>query len=151
MIHDRIENLSRHALPQADAIVSFLRANDVLKIPVGEIEINGRELFVRPSEYETRKPEEGKFETHRVYADLQYVVKGEEIIETAPSDALLPLTEYDPKGDCQFFKASRSISSQLVRTGEFMVFFPGEAHRPCCSPHDTPVKVKKLVFKIRIG
>jgi beta-galactosidase beta subunit len=32
-----------------------------------------------------------------------------------------------------------------------MVFLPGEAHRPCCSPHDTPVKVKKLVFKIRIG
>jgi len=151
MIFDRIENLFRHELPQADAVVSFLRANNVLKIPVGEIEINGRELFVRPSEYETKKPEEGKFETHRVYADLQFVVQGSEIMQTAPADVLEPLTEYDPKGDYQFFKASRDIASHLVHAGEFAIFWPNEAHRPCCSPQNTPVKVKKLVFKVRIS
>jgi biofilm protein TabA len=151
MIFDRIENLSRHDVPQAGAISAFLRSNDPLKLAVGEIEIQGRELFVRTSKYETKKPENGKFETHRAYADLQYVVKGEEIIQTAPTDVLKPLTEYDIKGDYQFFKVTRSISSQLVRTGEFMVFFPGEAHRPCCSPHNFPVRVKKLVFKIRMA
>jgi biofilm protein TabA len=151
MIFDRIENMSRHVLPQADAIMAFLNANDPLGLPVGEIEINGRELFVRPSEYETKKPEEGKFETHRVYADLQFVVRGSEIMQTAPSDALEPLTDYDTKGDYQFFKASRDIASRLVRTGEFAIFWPNEAHRPCCSPQETPVKVKKLVFKIRIS
>jgi biofilm protein TabA len=149
MIFGSIQNLSGCEVPRKAEILEFLRVNDARTLPVGEIEINGRELFVRPSEYETKKPEEGKFETHRVYADLQYVVKGEEIMQTAPSDALEPVTEYDTKGDCQFFKASRYISSQLVQTGEFMVFFPGEAHRPCCSPHNMPAKVKKLVFKIR--
>jgi biofilm protein TabA len=151
MIFDRIEDLSRHALPQTAAVLAFLKANDPVDLPVGEIEIRGRELFVRPSEYETKKPDEGKFEAHRVYADLQYVVKGMEIMQTAPADALEQLTEYDPKGDYQFFKATSRISSQLVRTGEFMVFLPGEAHRPCCSPQDTPIVVKKLVFKIRIS
>ena len=151
MIFDRIENLSNYDLPHKADILAFLKANDALTLPVGEIEINGRELFVRPSEYETKRPQEGKFEAHRVYADLQLVVQGSEIMQTAPADALEQLTEYDPKGDYQFFQAFRNIASQLVRTGEFMVFFPGEAHRPCCSPSGAPVKVKKLVFKIRVA
>jgi len=150
MIFDRIDNLSHYDVQHKADILAFLKAHDVLALPVGEIAIRGRELFVRPSEYETKRPEEGKFEAHRVYADLQYVVKGEEIMQTAPTDALEPLTDYDPMGDHQFFKTSRSVSSQLVKAGEFMVFLPGEAHRPCCSPSDIPVQVKKLVFKIRM-
>jgi YhcH/YjgK/YiaL family protein len=70
MIFDRIDNLSHYDVPHKADILTFLKANYPGALPVGEIEINGRELFVRPSEYETKKPEEGKFEAHRVYADL---------------------------------------------------------------------------------
>ncbi len=154
MIHDHINNLSRYDLPYREEILAFLKANDPLSLVAPEIEINGRELFVRPSEYETKSPDKGKFETHRIYADLQYVVKGDEIMQTAPADALLPLTEYDVKGDYQFFLPTSDIRPQssdvLVRTGEFTIFFPGEAHKPCCHPAIVPAKVKKLVFKIRI-
>jgi YhcH/YjgK/YiaL family protein len=115
-----------------------------------EIEINGRALFLRPGEYKTRLPEEGRFEAHKVYADLQYVISGAEIMQFAPLDALTPATEYDPKGDISFFTAERDITDIVVRAGEFVVYFPGEAHRPMCQRGLGPEAVKKLVFKIRI-
>jgi YhcH/YjgK/YiaL family protein len=36
-----------------------------------------------------------------------------------------------------------------VRAGEFVVYFPGEAHRPMCQRGLGPEAVKKLVFKIK--
>lgn len=151
MIFDKIEHLKRYNVPFCEDILKFLKAHDPAALPVGEMEILGRDLFVRPSEYDTKPASEGKFETHRVYADLQYVVGGEEIMQVAPIDTLTPLSAYDEKGDYQFFTAAGSISSSLVRAGEFTVFWPGEAHRPCCTPAERPVRVKKLVFKIRMG
>ena len=148
MITDRLENLGRYAVPFAAEITAFLAAHDPVSLPVGEIEIKGRSLFVRPSAYTTKNSADGKFETHRVYADVQVVVKGAEIMETAPADVLESLTAYDPAGDYQFFKAGKDISRTVVRAGEFMVFFPGEAHKPCCSPEDGASAVKKLVFKV---
>jgi YhcH/YjgK/YiaL family protein len=151
MILDTIGHLDRYNIPYRKEIEEFLQQNDPLRLSVGEIEIKGRELFVRPAEYQTKPADQGKFETHRRYADLQYVVRGVELMQVAPSDVLAPLTDHDIAGDYQFFKADKDISSFIVREDEFAVFFPGEAHRPSCSPGKDPVAVKKLVFKIAIS
>jgi YhcH/YjgK/YiaL family protein len=150
MIYDSIKELSRYNIPMVEEIKAFLTKNDPLSLTGTEIEINGRELFVRPGSYQTRLPQEGRFETHKVYADLQYVIAGAEIMQVAPADALTLATEYDPKGDISFFTAERDITSVVVRAGEFVVYFPGEAHRPMCQRGRGPEAVKKLVFKIRI-
>ena len=151
MIFDSIGHFDRYSLPCGKEIVSFLKRNRPETLPVGEIEIRGRELFVRPAHYETKPAVLGKFETHRLYMDLQYVVEGEELMQVAPADVLIPLSEYDVKGDYQFFKASQGISSFVVRADEFAVFWPGQAHRPSCSVGEKPGFVKKLVFKILIS
>jgi YhcH/YjgK/YiaL family protein len=148
VIIDSIQQLSRYDIPFQHDIARFLKTADLSALSVPEHIIDGRSLFVRPMTYQTRDPAQGKFETHRLYMDLQYVVKGSEIMETAPADALEPLTEYDPEGDYHFFTAKKDISRAVVRAGEFAVFFPGEAHRPCCSPADGVTDVSKLVFKI---
>ncbi|NTV29891.1 MAG: DUF386 domain-containing protein [Candidatus Omnitrophica bacterium] len=150
MIVDRFSNLQRYALPMTDKIVAFLDKDGPAVWPAGETEILGRELFVRPSEYLTRAPAEGKFETHRVYADLQYVVSGAEVMQVALEESCVPVAGYDEAGDCQFFRAQNGITDLLVPAGHFAVFFPGEAHRPCCQVDGHPAPVRKLVFKIRI-
>jgi biofilm protein TabA len=150
MIYDSMKNLSRYDIPMIEEIRAFLKKNDPVSLTATEIEINGRELFVRPGTYQTRLPEEGRFETHTVYADLQYVVSGAEIMQFSPADALTPATEYDAKGDIQFFTAQKDIIDVVVRAGEFIVYFPGEAHRPMCQRGLGPEAVKKLVFKIRM-
>ncbi len=150
MICDHITQLSRYGVPMADVILDFLKTHRAEDLPVGEIEIKGRELFVRPAEYKTRLPQEGRFETHQVYMDLQYVVRGAEIMQFAPPESLLQATPYDAQGDCQFFTADKDISAVVVRAGEFVVYFPGEAHRPMCQRGPAPEEVKKLVFKIKM-
>ncbi len=150
MIFDHIRNLPRYAFPQAQEIAAFLSANDPLKVPVGEVEIQGRELFVRPMEYETKASSEGKFETHRLYADLQFVADGAEVMQMALPEGLAPVSGYDAAGDYQFFRSEGKISEIDVPAGHFAFFYPGEAHRPCCHSGGKAGKVKKLVFKIRM-
>lgn len=150
MIVDHIKNIGRYNIPSRKEIARFLATLDLKGVFKAEQEINGRELFLRCAQTQTRDPKDGKFETHREYMDLQYVVEGREIMETAPADVCSPLTEYDSTGDCQFFKVGQDISRTLVRAGEFAVFFPGEAHRPLCSPDEGSCEVRKLIFKIRI-
>ena len=151
MICDSIKEISRYKIPMLKDIEAFLKSHDVLSLTAEEIEIRGRKLFVRPSRYNTRLPQDGRFETHAVYADLQLVVSGAEIMQLAPADALTPATEYDPKKDISFFTADKDITNVVVRAGEFTVFFPGEAHRPMCQRGRGPEAVNKLVFKIRIN
>jgi len=151
MIVDSIQELGRYNIPMREEIVRFLKTHQPFDFSVPEIEIKGRELFVRPSVYTTRTPSEGKFETHERYADLQYVVEGVEVMQTAWPDALAPLSAYDSKSDCRFFGADAGTSDIVVPEGCFAVFFPGEAHRPCCHYQGAPGRVKKLGFKIRMN
>ena len=151
MITDRIDQLTRYALPKAEQILKFIADHDCAHLPDGEIEISGRELFVRVMSYVPKPATENRFEIHRIHADVQYIVSGAEIMQTARLKDLAPLTEYDPKGDYQFFKPSAAISDLIVHAGEFTVFYPNQAHRPSCLYEGHNRLVKKLVFKVKIN
>jgi YhcH/YjgK/YiaL family protein len=150
MILDTVEHLGRYDLPFKDVIADLLRQQKPDVFIPGETEIRGRDLFLRAMEYATKSAQDNRFETHRVYADVQYIVKGTEIMQAVPSCYLKPLSEYDQSGDYQFFTAHQGISDIVVPQGWFAVFFPGEAHRPCCHYGGQPGEVRKFVFKIRM-
>ena len=150
MIYDRIENLKKYSVPRADTILDFIAKNNCVNFPDGEHEIDGRNLFVRVMTYEPKPVEEGKFETHEVHADLQYVVQGVELMQVARPEDLTPTTGYDPKTDFRFYAINGPTSDFVVQAGEFTVFYPGTPHRPSCLYKDNREKVKKLVFKIRM-
>ncbi len=151
MILDLFENSRRYpGIPYLAEIERYVSSQDCVKIPDGEHEILGRELFVRVAEYQTGAPAEKKFEAHKIYADLQYVVKGEEIMGLSLDSAPKPVTQYDPKADIQFFETAGEGSPLLVPSGQFTVFFPGELHKPGCLVGGIPGTVKKLVFKIKM-
>jgi biofilm protein TabA len=150
MILDRIEHLNRYSLPHREKILGFLNSRDARSVADGEHEIDGRDLFVRVMTLELKPSTENRFETHQMYADLQYIAQGVELMQVAPVDQLKPATQYDAKGDYQFFTAEQFITDLVVRTGEFAIFYPGEAHRPGCLHPASQGPVKKLVFKIRL-
>jgi len=151
MIIDSIGNLKRYAVPKADAILSYIAGHDCAHLPDGENEIQGRELFVRVMSYVTKPAEENRFETHRIYADLQYLASGTELMQTARAKDLIPLADYDPKGDYHFFKSPGPVTDLIVQAGEFVVFYPNQPHRPACLFEGHKDFVKKLVFKIKIN
>ena len=151
MIPDSIDHLKHCAIPKTEAILKFIADHDCAHLPDGENEIQGRELFVRIMSYIPRPAAENRFEIHRIYADVQYLVSGTEIIQTARMKDLTPLTDYDNKGDYRFFKASGTPTDLIVQAGEFAVFYPNQAHRPSCSYEGYKGLVKKLVFKVKIN
>ena len=150
MILDKIDNLNRYNLPLKEKILQFLKSRDAQTVPDGEHEIDGRNLFVRVMSGPLKPAAENKFETHRAYADLQYVASGVELMQVAPNDLLKSITPYDKEGDFEFYQATDAITDLVVRAGEFTIFYPGEAHRPSCLYRQAPPVYKKLVFKIKI-
>lgn len=152
MIFDEIKNVNWYSqLPFLKEIEKFINERDCSKVPDGEIEILGRDLFVRVAGYSTGAAQEKMFEVHRVYADLQFVVTGREVMDVSLEQAPIPVTEYDLQADIRFFKDPAEVSSILVSKGQFTVFFPGELHKPGCHVHGQSEFVKKLVFKIKMA
>lgn len=151
MITDSIHHLKRYALPETEKILKFITSHDCLHLSDGEMEIEGRQLFVRIMSYQPKPALENRFEIHRIYADVQYLVQGRELIQTTRLEDLTPLTDYDAARDCQFFKPSDgALTDLIVATGECAIFYPQEAHRPSCVCAGHQGLVKKLVFKVKI-
>ncbi len=150
MIFDKISNLAKYkSIPQVEAIIEFLGRSDPLSLPMGELPVKGKDLFVRVMSYHPKDEAENNFETHRNHIDVQCVISGVEKMQVTGQDNLTAVTAYDAEGDYQFFAAEKNISDVIVREGEFTVFFTGEAHKPGCRYNDQSTLVKKLVFKVR--
>lgn len=82
MIIDRIENCDTFFMlgNRFESGFNFLRENDLREFPEGKHEIEGNDVYVIISSYTTKSPEESSPEAHKVYADIQYMLKGTENI-----------------------------------------------------------------------
>jgi len=150
MIFIHRDDLQKTGIPHAADIEACIASFKWSGIVPEEIELKGRDLFVRPSSFMTRDADSARFEAHRIYADVQYVAEGVERMQFAPASALKTVTPYDAKKDIEFFTAEGLISDIVVPAGYAVIFFKGEAHRPCCHYGNTPARVKKLVLKVLI-
>lgn len=150
MIVDKVEHIGRYTFPFAHDIKAFLNRSDLSGLSSPEMEIQGRDLFVRIMRYIPKPAGENKFEAHQIYADVQVILSGREIMQVAPGAFLKPVTEYERDKDYQFFQVQESITDLLVTAKTFVVFFPGEVHRPSCLVAPGDNEVFKLVFKVRM-
>jgi YhcH/YjgK/YiaL family protein len=150
MIFDQLSNLEKYScIPNHALILDFFKNNDPLELNPGEIELQGKELFVKVLHYMPQAAEKNKFETHQMYADVQVILRGCETMQIVSPQQLTPLTEYDPKTDFQFFSAGKDITPILVQENEFVYFPPGQPHKPGCFYRSLKEPIVKLVFKTR--
>ncbi|NDC54007.1 MAG: DUF386 domain-containing protein [Planctomycetia bacterium] len=119
-------------------------------IAVGRHEIAGDALFALVQRYETRPVDGMQLEAHRRYIDIQYLVAGSEVIRWAPLPGLDHATRpYDAEKDYALFALPPAATPLRIQAGEFMIFFPDDAHAPCgCL--DLPAEVVKVVVKVEI-
>lgn len=152
MIFDTFDGLGRYELilPYADRIQAFLSQEELLSLEVGDIPLEGADLWVKVLRYRPAPSEEGSFEMHRRHADVQCVIRGCEEFEVSDAEQLEPVTEYDDATDFQFFEDPREKSQLRLRQGHFVIVFPGEPHKPGCRSDGCADEVLKLVFKIRM-
>ncbi|MFZ5878063.1 MAG: YhcH/YjgK/YiaL family protein [Chloroflexota bacterium] len=148
MIFDTLDHLSRydglgHNLPRA---LKFLAEQDLSTLPDGRTDIDGDDLYAMMQAYDTKPAEQGKWEAHRKYIDIQYVISGTERMGFA-SLRTMQLGEYIPDRDFQAMSGTGSFVD--VFAGSFVIFFPEDAHMPGLYV-DEPQPVRKVVLKVRV-
>ena len=123
----------------------FLK-KDLTSQPVGRYVLKEKELISIISEYETKSPEVAKWESHRKYIDLQYVIIGKEKMGLLPLYNAVLHEEYQAENDIIFF-GEQSGEYFVATSDNFFLFFPDDVHRPGLQVSGAEY-VKKLVIKI---
>jgi len=75
----------------------FLATTDLAALPKGRHELDGTNLYASVDEYLSREPEDCRLEAHRKYADIQYVISGQEQIGITPLAETVEATPYHPR------------------------------------------------------
>jgi hypothetical protein len=73
----------------------FIEKCKVEGIEVGKYEIDGKNVFANVQEYNSK--EEAKFESHDNYIDVQYILKGNEMMYWEARDKCEEMIEYNPE------------------------------------------------------
>lgn len=128
----------------------YLKNTDLAALNTGRYFLKSDSLIVIVDEYNTKNPEETKYEAHKKYIDIQYLIKGEEKIGVSKlqKDSKVVIS-YDETKDIAFYDMAEE-NYRTANSSVFFIFFPEDAHRPCVKT-DENSPVKKIVFKIISG
>ena len=126
----------------------FMKSEDLKNLPAGVTEVDGKNLFVAISEYNSKEKPETRYESHKNYIDIQYVIDGEELIGVTTADKVKVDEPYDSEKDLAFYTFEGG-DYRKATPENFMVFFPDDVHRPSLKSGES-VPVKKAVVKIKI-
>ncbi|MFO0753441.1 MAG: YhcH/YjgK/YiaL family protein [Thermodesulfovibrionales bacterium] len=150
MIIDSIENFPRccAAGSRLQAGFAFLLEGKG-EMPDGRYGIDGEDVFALVQTYATEAPDEKRFEGHRKYIDIHYLLSGGEEIGWAPAPSLEPAVSYSEEKDVLFFRQAPAPSSLALVPGVFALFFPEDAHRPG-GILGASCTVRKIVVKVRV-
>ena len=148
MIIDRLVNSHLYAglPPRIQRAFQYLRETDWQTTEVGKYEVEGKSLFALVQQYSTKLKSQGKWESHRKYIDIQYVVEGTEQIGYAHLSRL-GQGEYDAAKD--FLPLSGEGDYLTLSSGDFMLLYPEDGHKPGLALADSRI-VKKVVVKIAV-
>jgi YhcH/YjgK/YiaL family protein len=145
----------KHQINDGDFIIAFnylinlnneiynLKENESIKEMITD------DIFVIKQAYKTKNREDCFFESHKKYIDIQYMVKGDEIMDVASIEDLTALNPYDEERDFIKYSSKNGFSSLLIKEKELAIFYPEDAHQPCIK-FDESKLIYKAVVKIPV-
>jgi len=116
-------------------------------LPAGQIALP-RGVLVNPVSFVTKPESECRFEGHRLFADVHFLLEGEEKIVVCDESLGTLLDDFDEPRDIGFF-ACPGGTALLLRPGDFLVCFPHELHKVAVAP-GLPAPCRKLVAKLPV-
>lgn len=129
MVIDILQNWRLYATlhPDLEQAFQWLASTDLASLPDGKTPLPGG-MVASTSRGRGRSREEGIWEAHKAFIDVQYVAEGIETMLWAPL-ASSRIGTYNPDKD--FLPLEAAPSARLeVSAGQFAIFFPGDAHMP---------------------
>ena len=148
MILDTWQNLSRYValhrlIPD---VVERVATTDLNVLPCGRHEFCGEELFAAVAREPGKQADAAPLEVHRKYIDIQIILAGVDAMGWKPlANCRVPQTSYDEDRDIAFF-GDAPDTWLSVQPGQFVMFFPEDAHAPMVSDDI----IHKVVFKLAL-
>lgn len=149
MIIDKLNNIDMYKCINDKLCIAkdFLMNLNKDTLSSGKYDIYEDDVFAMVFEYETKNEEEGYWEAHRDFIDIQYVLSGMEKIGYCNIEDLNVCKEYDKETDAVLGYANGNFIG--MKEGYFMILLPEDAHKPG-NIYEEICEVKKIVVKIRL-
>ena len=151
MIFDKIENFNIYKdihplFPKAIEWFNSLNLNTLEWNT--RIEIDGKKFYALMQDYFTAPSYTKNFEGHKKYIDIQIMINGAELMETALLTGKEEFeTAYLEEKDIYKVKTQEETKI-LLKEGYFAIFFAQDLHKPCLNYSFKSERVKKIVLKI---
>lgn len=149
MIKDHINNAHRYddLHPNFRSVLEILQSLNLDALQAGHIELDGKYVYININTTKSTTKEEARLESHRQYIDIQMPLTGCETFGVRPNqECLSPIGDFDTERDIVFYEDAPSKFITLSK-GEFVIFFPDDAHAPCIDTADNHLK---LVVKVSV-
>lgn len=132
--------------PRMKEVFEYVASHDFRDATTGRIVLDGEKLFINLDEVELKDREEQVLEVHRRYIDVQIPLDLEEIFGWS---ALANLGEadvpYSDEKDFAFYRQQAEVYVP-VKPGQFIIFFPEDAHAPLIGKG----RQRKLIVKVLV-
>jgi len=149
MIAGNIHHLHSWLPSELRQAIEHVKAHVTDATPLGKHDIDGNRLFYLISEDSTEPFADRRAEYHAKYLDIQIVLKGQEGMTFSTQPAGKPDTDWLADKDIAFLPEGVQEKTMVLSEGDFVVFFPGEVHKPLCAV-GKPAKVRKAVVKMLV-
>lgn len=146
MILDTLNNVHNYVNlhPQFGMVFDYLLHTDFAALTDGKRQLDGTDVYIDLATIQGRQ--HAPLEAHRQYIDIQLPLSGTESIGWKPQETCLcPTAPYDTARDIIFFDDAYDTIIP-VACGQFVIFFPNDAHAPAMATGT----LRKIVVKIRI-
>ena len=147
MICDDLKPLKRYQglNKNLDTAIDYLQTHDLAALPDGRTEVDGDNVFINMMDATLHSDHGFHPEYHKTYADLQIDLTGGE----GWGYTNLPGEEAGEFAGDIGFRTSPDAVSGVLGEGRFVLFFPGELHKPGVARPGCD-HVRKAVIKIKM-
>lgn len=126
----------------------YLRETDFTGMEPGRYDVDGDRIFAIVQAYRTLPADQVKWESHRRYLDIQYMVEGAEYMGISRKQFMNLIYPYDTETDVAKYMGKGDFIR--VEQEQFTIFFPNEIHMPKVQIL-RPEPVLKVVMKVQLN
>lgn len=145
---DHIEEYTKALGKNFQTAVNEIFKKSCETLESGKHIIDGDSVQCMVNRYNTKPYAEAQYESHKRYADLQFMVSGREYIYCQKAKNLVKDGDYIPDKDKLPYANGKESVTLDFKPGDIAIFFPEDAHKVGCIFGSTSTSVEKLVFKI---
>lgn len=138
-------NLSK----KIELALKYLEKNNLKETANGKYEILENDIYINIQDYESKPESQGKWEAHRKYIDIQYIIEGCEKIGVGEIQNFTTLEPYSEENDVEFLSTQSTQDFTTMNENDFVILYPCDVHMPQISIN-SPTYVKKAVIKISV-